>query len=173
MYQRVWSDFQDMPQSAMFKTMGPGFLGKIGQYFSFRIHAKSTQTVAEAVRSYFRRVLEAYQRVWSDFQDMAKSAMFKTDFPHLPKSAFLKPWSRVFAQNRPISDPWQFSRNLLEQAPKKLEIHLEACRRPSEGVWDDFPALPKSVFFKTMGYSPGFLLKIGRLRTFGNSHGIF
>ena len=40
-------------------------------------------------------------------------------------------------------------------------------------VWDDFSHLPKSALFKTMGYSPGFLLKIGRFPTLANSHGIF
>ena len=79
-FQRVWSDFQDLPKSAMFKTMGysPGLLLEIGLFLPLRIHPKSTQTVAEAVTNYFRMVLEAFQRVWSDFQDLPKSAMFKT-----------------------------------------------------------------------------------------------
>ena len=42
------------------------------------IYPKSTQTVAQAVINPFRTVLEAFQRVWSDFQDLPKSAMFKT-----------------------------------------------------------------------------------------------
>ena len=40
-------------------------------------------------------------------------------------------------------------------------------------VWNDFRNLPKSAMFKTMGYSPGFLLKIGRFRTLSNSPQIF
>ena len=140
---------------------------------------------------------------------------------------------RLFAQNRSISDPCEFSRNLQEQAQKQSEIHLQAWRRrfrkfgtisrtyqnpPSskqwaiaqafcsksvdfgslrilteslgtspktvrnqfasmqatfQRVWDDFSHFPKSALFKTMGYSPGFLLKIGRFRTLANSHGIF
>ena len=36
-----------------------------------------------------------------------------------------------------------------------------------------FLALTKIRLFKTMGYSPGFLLKMGRFRTLANSHGIF
>ena len=57
-FQRVWSDFQDLPKSVIFKTMGfnPGFLLKIGQISTSRIHPKSTQTVAQGVRNYFRRV---------------------------------------------------------------------------------------------------------------------
>ena len=79
-FQRVWSDSSDLPKSAMFKTMGysPGFLLKISQFRPSRIHPKSTQTLAQGVRNHFRRVLEAFQRVQNDFQDLPKSAMFKT-----------------------------------------------------------------------------------------------
>ena len=38
-----------------------------------------------------------------------------------------------------------------------------------QGVWDDFWHLPKSAILKTRGYSPSFLLKIGRFRTVENS----
>ena len=33
-FQRVWSDLQDLPKSAMFKIMGysPGFLAKNGEF---------------------------------------------------------------------------------------------------------------------------------------------
>ena len=64
----------------MFKAMGysPGLLLEIGRFSTLRIHPKSTQTVAQAVTNYFRTVLEAFQRVWSDFQDLPISAMFKT-----------------------------------------------------------------------------------------------
>ena len=137
-FQRVWSDFQDLPKSAMFKTMGyspwlfsrnrpifdpyeftlnrhkqsrkqspiilerfwrrfrefgaifrtcqnrpcskpwaiaQGFCSKSADFRPLRIHPKATQTVAQAVTNHFRTVLEAFQRVWSDFQDLPKSAM--------------------------------------------------------------------------------------------------
>ena len=79
-FQRVSSDFQDLSKSAMFKTMGysPGPLLEIGRFSTLRIHPKSTQTVAQAVINNFRAVLEEFQRVSSDFQDLPKSAMFKT-----------------------------------------------------------------------------------------------
>ena len=35
---------------------------------------------------------------------------------------------RLFDQNWSISDNWHFLRNLYEQSPKQLEIHLQACR---------------------------------------------
>ena len=79
-FQRVWSDFQDLPKSAMFKTMGysQAFCSKSANFRPLRIHPKSTNTVAQAVTNHFRTVLEAFQKVWSDFQDLPKSAMFKT-----------------------------------------------------------------------------------------------
>ena len=36
-------------------------------------------------------------------------------------------------------------------------------------VWSDFQDLQKSTMFKTMGYSPGFLLKNGQISTLANS----
>ena len=39
---------------------------------------KSTQTVAPRLRNKFRWVSEAFQRIWIDFQNLPKSAMFKT-----------------------------------------------------------------------------------------------
>ena len=37
------------------------------------------------------------------------------------------------------------------------------------GVWTDFHNLPKSAAFKTIGYSPGFLVELGQFRTFSKS----
>ena len=155
-----------------------------------------------------------FQRVWGDFQDLPKSAMFKP---------------RLFAQKRPISDPCEFTRNRHKQSRKELEIILQGykrrfrefwaisrtCQNPScskqwaiaqdfcsktanfrqlpihpkstqtvahgvrnhftgveeafQRVWGDFQDLPNSVMFKTMGYSPRFLLKNGQFSTIANS----
>ena len=54
------------------------FCSKWADFRPVRIHPKSSQTVAQAVTNHFRMVLEPFQRVWSDFQDLSKSAMFKT-----------------------------------------------------------------------------------------------
>ena len=53
------------------------FCSKSADFRPLRIHPQSTQTVAQAVRNRLRTVLEAFQKVWSDFQDLPKSAMFK------------------------------------------------------------------------------------------------
>ena len=81
----------------MFKAMGysPGFFLKIGQFRTLQNSPEMRPTnpetskksifkhigvlsVAQAVTHHFRTILEAFQRVWSDFQDLPKSAMFKT-----------------------------------------------------------------------------------------------
>ena len=134
----------------------------------------------------------------------------------------------VFAQNRPIFDPCEFTRNRNKQSPKEikislggfwnrlrefgaisrtcqnrlcskpwaiahafcsksanfrpLRIHPKSTQRvveavkiqfwgilePLQRVWSDFQNLPKSAMFKTMGYSPGFLPKIGQFSTLAN-----
>ena len=56
----------------------PGFLLKNGQFSILGIQPKSTQTVAQGVRNNFGWVLEAFQRVWIDFQHLPKSAMLET-----------------------------------------------------------------------------------------------
>ena len=79
-FQRVWSDFQDLPKSAMFKSMGysPGFLIKIVQFSTLANSPQIDIKCPARSQNYFGRDLEAFQRVWSDFQDFPKSAMFKS-----------------------------------------------------------------------------------------------
>ena len=224
-FQRVWDDFSNLPKSALFKTMGysPGFLLKIGR---FRTLANSHGIFTNKRKNSQKSICKHAGDVSESLERFLKLTKIRPLQNH-----GLQP--RLFAQNRSISDPCEFSRNLQEKAQKQLEIHLQACRRrfrkfgtisrtyqnpPSskqwaiaqafcsksvdfgplrilteslgtspktvrnpfasmqatfQRVWDDFSHLPKSALFKTMGYSPGFLLKIGRFRTLANSHGIF
>ena len=222
-FQRVWSDFQNLPKSAMFKTMGcsPGFLLKNGQFPTLanspevdtngrargqqsiqkglggvseslerlpectkihhvenhglqprlfcskaanfrpsRIHPKSTQTVPEAVRNPFRRVQEAFQRVGSYFQDLPKSAMFKR-MGYSP--GFLLKIKTVNFRHLGIY-------------PRSIQTVAQGVRNPFRRVQEafqrvssDFQNLPKSTMFKTMDYSPGFLIKNGQFPTVANS----
>ena len=71
----------------------------------------------------------------------------------------------VFAQNRTISDSYKFTQTI----PQAVRISFASMQEAFQGVWSDFRHLAKSAMFKTMGYSPGSLLKIGQLRTLGNS----
>ena len=59
-------------------AIAQAFCSKSANFRPLRIHTKSTQTVAQAVTNHFTTVLQAFQRVWSDFRELTKSAMFKT-----------------------------------------------------------------------------------------------
>ena len=260
-------------------AIAQGFCSKPAKFRPSRILRKSTQTVAQSVRNNFRRVLEAFQRVWSDFQDLPKSAIFKTmgyspgfllkngqistlsnspeidtnsraksqksfqnslggisesleRFPGLDQIRHIQNHGlqpKLFAQKHSIFDPLEFSRNRHKLSRKELEIILEGfsrhfrefgaisrtcpnppcskpwaiaqafCSKPAkfrptrilpkstqtvaqtvrndfrrvqeafQRVWTDIQVLPKSAIFKTMGYSPGFLLKYVRFSTLSNS----
>ena len=79
-FQRVWGDYQDLPKSGMFKTMGysPGFLLKNSQYPTLTNSPEIDTNSRKKMRCHFTGVQEAFQRVWGDFQELPKSAMFKT-----------------------------------------------------------------------------------------------
>ena len=68
--------YQNPPCSKAW-AIAQGFCSKTANFRPSRIHPKSTQTVPQEVRNSFRRFLEAFQRVWSDFQNLPKSAIFK------------------------------------------------------------------------------------------------
>ena len=159
-FQRVWSDFQDLPKSTMFKAMGysPGLLLESGRFSTLRIHPKSTQTVVQAVTNHFRMVLEAIQRVWSDFQDLSKSAMFKT--MAIAQAVFSKS-----ANFQPLRIHPKSTQTVAQAVTNYFRTVLEAFQR----VWSDFQDLPISAMFKTMGYCPGRLLEIGQFSTSTNS----
>ena len=224
--QRFWRCFrefgvisrssQDRPCSKPW-AIAQAICSKSANFRHLRIHPKSTQTVAEAVTNYFKTVLKAFQRVWSNFQDFTKSAMFKTM------------GYRPFVENRPIFDTCEFTLNRQTQSCKQPQIILQRfwrrlrefgvisrssqdrpCWKPLaiaqafcsksanfkhvrippkstqtvaeavanhfrtvlkavQRVWSDFLDLSKSAMFKTMGYSPGLLLKIGQFSTRANS----
>ena len=59
-------------------AIAQAFCSKSADFRPLRIRPRSTQTVAQAVTNQFRAILESFLRVWSDFQDLPKWAMFKT-----------------------------------------------------------------------------------------------
>ena len=131
---------------------------KSADFRPLRIHPKATQTVAQAVKNHFRTVLEAFQRVWGDFQDLPKSAMFKT-------MAIAQAFCSKSADFRPLLLHPKATQTVAQAVTTQFRTILEAFQR----VWGDFQDLPKSAMFKTMGYSPGLLLEIGRFSTLTNS----
>ena len=159
-FQRVWSDFQDLPKSAMFKpwAIAQAFCSKSANFRHFRIHPKSTQTSAQALTNHFRTVLQAFQRVLRDFRDLPKSAMFKT-------MGYSPGFCSKSANFRPLRIHPKSTQTVAQAVTNHFRTVLQAFQR----VWSDFRDLPKSAMFKTMGYSPGFLLKIGQFSTLTNS----
>ena len=100
-------------------AIAQAFCSKTANIRPSRIHPKSTQTVAQGVRNPFRWVKELFQRVWSDFKDLPKSAMFET-MGYSP--GFL-------LKKRPISNPCEFTRNRHKHSLEELEINLEGSSR--------------------------------------------
>ena len=70
---------------------------------------------------------------------------------------------------RTLGISYEISSNKPQNSWKSICNHVGDV---SESL-DDFSNLQKSALFKTMGYSPGFLVKIGRFQTLGNSYEIF
>ena len=74
----VLEAFHRVPQCSKPWRIPQAFTSKTANFRPLRIPQKSTQTVAQRVRKTFKRLKEAFQRVWSDLQYLPKSAMFKT-----------------------------------------------------------------------------------------------
>ena len=220
-FQRVWSDFDDQPKSAFFKSMGysPGFLFKNGQFFT---RPNSPEIDTNSRRSGQKSFQEGLGGVSESLERFGRLAKIRPVQNH-----GLQP--RLFAQKRPIFDLGQFTLNRHKKSRKQLEIILggfrrrfrefgaisRSCQNPPfskpwaiaqafcsktadfrsdrihpkspqtvaevvrnpfrrvqeafQRVLSDFDDLQKSALFKTMGYSPGFLLKNGRFSTLANS----
>ena len=91
--------------------------------------------------------------------------------------------------NPPCSNPWAIAQGFCSKSadfgpfeinPKSSPTFSTVVRNPFANKSDAFPGvsidsrnLPKSAMFKTMGYSPGFLVKTGQFRTLRNSSEIF
>ena len=59
-------------------AIAQAFCSKTVDFGSLRIHRKSTQTVPPGVRNPFASMQESFQGVWSDFENLPKSDLFKT-----------------------------------------------------------------------------------------------
>ena len=200
-------------------AIAQAFCSKTANFLQLRIHPKSTQKVAQGVRNPFTRVQEAFQRVWCYFQNLPKSAMFKTmgyspgfllenrQFSTLANSPEIGPKScarsqksfykglggvseslerfpelakirhvqnhglqpRLFARKPPIFDTCEFTRNRPKKSRKELEILLQGFRRRFREFGAISRTCQNSPCSKTMGYSPGFLLKNRQFSTLVNS----
>ena len=97
------------------------------------------------------------------------------DFKHLAKSTVFKimDYSPGFLLKLADFGPSGIQLKSLQTSPKTVRISFSSMQGTFQGVWNDFQHSTGSSLFKTMGYSPGFLLKIGRFRAIQNSPEIF
>ena len=142
--------YQNRPCSKPW-AIAQAFCSKTAKFRPLRIHPKSTQTVPQRLKNNFIGVLEAFQRVWSDLQDLPKSTIFKT-MGYSP-GFLLKNGQISTLANSPENDT---------ESVERLKSNFIRVLEPFQRVLSDFQDLPKSTMFKTMDYSPGFLLKNGK-----------
>ena len=154
----ISSTYQNPPSSKPW-AIAQAFRSKSADFGSFQILSKTSRMSLYVVRNPIASIFATFLGSFGRFPALVKIG-------HVQYHG-LQP--RLFGQNPPISSHCKFSRKLHEQVFTHLRIHLQACWRPFKGVLADFQHLPKSAMFKTMGYSPGFLVKIGRFRLIANS----
>ena len=153
----ISSTYQNPPSSKPW-AIAQAFRSKSADFGSFQILSKTSRMSLYVVRNPIASIFATFLGSFGRFPALVKIG-------HVQYHG-LQP--RLFGQNPPISSHCKFSRKLHEQVFTHLRIHLQACWRPFKGVLADFQHLPKSAMFKTMGYSPGFLVKICRFRLIAN-----
>ena len=127
MLERFWRRFKEL--RAFSRTcqnrpcskpwaIAQAFCPKSANFRPLRIHPKSTQTVAQAVKNHFRMVLEAFQRVWSDCQ---------------------------LWQNRPCSKPWPIAQAFCSKSVdfRPLRIHPKSRQTVAQAGTNHFRTLLK------------------------------
>ena len=160
-FQSVWRDFQDFTKSAMFKTMGykPRPFAQNRSIFD---PWEFTLNRHKQSRKHSKIILERFWRRFREFRTISRRS-----------------------KNRPCSKPWAIAQALCSKAAnfRHLRIHLKSTQTVAEAVTNhfktvleafqrvsnDFQELKKSAMFKTMGYTPGLLLKIGQISTLTNA----
>ena len=136
----------------------PGFLLKNGQ---FRTLENSPQIDTNSLDSKYNRICEHRRGVSESlerFHALTHSAIFKS-MGYSPGFLLKNGQFRTF-ENSP-----QIDTNSLDSKYNRICEH----RRGVSESLERFHALTHSAIFKSMGYSPGFLLKNGQFRTFENS----
>ena len=112
-------------------AIAQAFCSKSANVGPLRIHPKSTRTIPWAVINSFSIIYEAFQRIWSDFRHLHKSAMFKTI-------------GKAFCSNRPISDPCDFL-NSTQTVSQAVGNPFSSIQEMLQGDCSDLTHLPKSV----------------------------
>ena len=110
--------------------------------------------------------LEAHRRRFREFRSIPET------YPNPPCS---KPWAiaQAFWSKPANFGPFGIHPKSSQTFSKVLGNAFASTEEELQGVWNESQHLPKSAMFKTIGYSAGFLVKIGRFRTLRNSSEIF
>ena len=160
-FQIVWSEFQDLPKSATFKTMGysPGLLLQIGKIFDpyeFTLNRHKQSCKQSKI------ILE---RLWRRFREFGVISRSWQNRPCWTPWALAQAFCSKSAKFRPLRIHPKSTQTVAQAVTNHLRSVLEVFQR----VCSEFKDLPKSATFKTMGYSPGHLLYIGQFSTLTNS----
>ena len=96
---------------------------------------------------------------------------FGTNPNSYPNPPFSKPWAiaQAFWSKSTDFEPFQIHPKSSPTFSTVVGNPFASTSDPFKGVSIDSRNLPKSAMFKTLGYSPGFLVKISRFRTLRNS----
>ena len=144
-------------------AMAQAFCSKSADFGPLRIHLKSCLPNPKALRIAICKHIVG-----------VSGSLERFSIPTLyPPSS--KPWAiaQAFCSKSVDFGPFRNHTKSTPTISKVVENLFSSKQEAFQRVWNDFRHLPKSAMFKTMGYSPGFLLKIGRFRTLANSPQIF
>ena len=158
-FQGVWNDSETYPNPPSSKpwAIAQAFWSKSADFGHFGIHPKSSPTFSKVVGNPFASTLDAFQDVCNDSRNY-------------PNPRCSKPWAiaQAFWSKSANFGPFGIHPKSSQTFWKVLGNAFASTWEEIQGVWNESQHLPKSAIFKTMGYSPGFLVKIGRFRTLRN-----
>ena len=160
-FQEVWNDFRYLPKIRHLQNNGlqPRLFA---QNRSISDPFEITPNLHQQSRKQLKIYFPANRRRFREF-----GTIFDT-YPNPPCS---KPWAiaQAFCSKSVDFGPLRIHPKSSPTISKVVTNIFASKQEAFQEVWNDFRHLPKSAMFKTMGYSPGFLLKIGRFRTLANS----
>ena len=150
------------PPSSKPWAIAQAFCSNSLDFGPYEIHPKSSPTMPIVVGNPLPSTKEAFHGVWNDSRHLPKSAIFKT-----------LGYSQAFCSNSVDFGPFETHPKSSPTMTIVVGNPLPSTKEAFHGVWNDSRHLLKSAVFKTLGYSPGFLLKLARFRTLRNSPQIF
>ena len=138
------------PPSSKPWAIAQAFCSKSADFGPFQIHPKSSRVSFKWFEIHF----QAYTRRFREFGTIPGT------YPNPPSS---KPWAiaQAFCSNSDDFGPFRIHPKSSLPSFKVVGNPFPSIYKAFQRVWNDSRHIPKSAIFKTMGYSPGFLLKMG------------